>query len=53
MKARPGAWQGPVESGLGWHLVFVDSLEPGRVPDFSEVEPEVKNAWPAEQKDIA
>ena len=22
-EARPGSWQGPIESGLGWHLVFV------------------------------
>ena len=21
-----GTWQGPIESGLGWHLVFVDTL---------------------------
>lgn len=53
MKAKPGAWQGPIESGLGWHLVFVDSFEPGRVPDFFEVEADVKNAWLAEQKAIA
>jgi len=49
----PGSWQGPIESGLGWHLVFIDSLEPGRLPDFSEVEPEVRNAWLAEQKEMA
>jgi len=49
----PGAWQGPIESGLGWHLVFVDNLEPGRQPDFFEVETEVRNAWLAEQKEIA
>ena len=28
-KLRPGAWNGPVESGLGWHLVWVDSINPG------------------------
>jgi len=49
----PGSWQGPIESGLGWHLVFIDFLEPGRLPDFSEVEPEVRNAWLAEQKEAA
>lgn len=48
-----GSWQGPVASGLGWHLVFIDSLEPGRLPDFSEVETEVRNAWLSEQKDTA
>jgi hypothetical protein len=47
---KPGAWQGPVESGLGWHLVFVESLVPGRVPDFEEIEPDVKAAWINEQR---
>ena len=49
-KMSPGSWQGPFESGLGWHLVFIDTLIPGRVPAFEEVEPEVKQAWLAEQK---
>jgi hypothetical protein len=49
-KMSPGSWQGPVESGFGWHLVFVDALIPGRVPAFEEVEADVKTAWLAEQK---
>ena len=46
----PGSWQGPIESGFGWHLVFVDSVIPGRVPAFEEIEPDVKTAWLGEQK---
>jgi peptidyl-prolyl cis-trans isomerase C len=42
---KPGSWLGPIESGFGWHLVFVDSLTPGRVPEFAEVESEVKSEW--------
>ncbi|WP_291987780.1 peptidylprolyl isomerase [Candidatus Accumulibacter sp. ACC007] len=42
---KPGVWLGPVESGLGWHLVFIDSITPGRVPIFDEIEPEVKAEW--------
>jgi hydrogenase/urease accessory protein HupE len=41
----PGVWQGPIQSGYGWHLVFVDAIEPSRVPAFEEVEPDVKSAW--------
>jgi peptidyl-prolyl cis-trans isomerase C len=41
----PGAWRGPIRSGYGWHLVFVDATEPGRIPAFEEVEPDVKSAW--------
>jgi hypothetical protein len=44
-KLKPGSWQGPVQSGYGWHLVWIDSIEPGRVPAFEEVAPDVKSAW--------
>src|SRR5512143_2344302 len=46
----PGSWQGPIESGFGWHLVYVDTVIPGRVPAFEEIEPDVKTAWLGEQK---
>jgi peptidyl-prolyl cis-trans isomerase C len=46
----PGSWQGPLKSGYGWHLVFVDTVIPGRVPAFEEVEQDVKTAWLGEQK---
>jgi peptidyl-prolyl cis-trans isomerase C len=49
----PGSWQGPIESGFGWHLVFVDTMIPGRVPAFEEIERDVKNAWLSEQKALA
>ena len=49
-KLKPGSWQGPVESGYGWHLVFVDNVIPGRIPAFEEIEPDVKTAWLGEQK---
>jgi peptidyl-prolyl cis-trans isomerase C len=51
-KLKPGSWQGPIESGYGWHLVWVESITPGRVPAFEEVEPDVKTAWLADQKAI-
>ena len=41
----PGAWTGPVESGYGWHLVFVDALTARQVPEFEAIEAEVKSAW--------
>jgi hypothetical protein len=52
-KVKPGSWQGPIESGYGWHLVFIDSVIPGRVPAFEEIEPDVKTAWLGEQKQQA
>jgi peptidyl-prolyl cis-trans isomerase C len=47
---KPGAWQGPVQSGYGWHLVFIDAIEPSRVPAFEEVEADVKSAWLNDQQ---
>lgn len=44
-KLEPGGWHGPIQSGYGWHLVWIDSLEPPRVPGFDEVETDVKTAW--------
>jgi parvulin-like peptidyl-prolyl isomerase len=52
-KLKPGSWQGPIESGFGWHLVFVDTVIPGRVPAFEEVEPDIRTAWLGEQKALA
>jgi len=47
----PGAWTGPVESGYGWHLVFVDAMTPERVPDFDEIEAEVRTAWVEDKRE--
>ncbi len=52
-KLTPGSWQGPVESGFGWHLVFVDTVIPGRIPPLEEIEGDVKTAWLSEQKATA
>jgi hypothetical protein len=50
-RLRPGGWQGPVESGLGWHLILVEALTPGRVPAFDEVpRAEVESAWQDDQR---
>ncbi len=47
---KEGQWQGPVESGLGWHLVWVELKTSGRVPAFEEIAATVKSAWIDEQR---
>lgn len=49
----PGQWQGPVESGYGWHTVQVTQAAPARVPAFEEIVPEVKTDWMGEQAETA
>ncbi|MEO8751372.1 MAG: peptidylprolyl isomerase [Casimicrobiaceae bacterium] len=50
-KLKPGAWSGPIESAFGWHLVYVDALTPGRLPEFEEIDTEVKAAWTSNQRE--
>jgi peptidyl-prolyl cis-trans isomerase C len=50
IQQQTGSWQGPIESGYGWHLVWVESLTPSRVPAFEEVEADVKTEWIADQR---
>ena len=45
-----GAWAGPIESGYGWHLVWVDAITPARLPAFEEVESEVETGWIEDQR---
>jgi hypothetical protein len=40
-----GQWQGPVESGYGVHLVFVNARTEGRVPPLDEVRDAVSREW--------
>jgi peptidyl-prolyl cis-trans isomerase C len=47
---KTGQWQGPVESGYGWHLVFIDTSVVARVPDFEEIEPEIRAEWIEDQR---
>ncbi|WP_342349219.1 peptidylprolyl isomerase [uncultured Nitrospira sp.] len=46
----PGSWQAPIESGLGWHVVWVESIAPGHTPDFEEIEQDIESGWIEEQR---
>lgn len=48
---EPGSWQGPIESGYGWHLVLVEARTPSRMPALEEVEAEVRSEWVSAQRD--
>ena len=40
-----GQWFGPVESGYGMHLVFVEERTEGRLPELAEVRDAVRREW--------
>jgi peptidyl-prolyl cis-trans isomerase C len=49
-KQTPGSWVGPVESGFGWHLVWIDALTKPPAPPFETVAQQVKSDWLSEQR---
>jgi hypothetical protein len=42
---EPGAWRGPIESGYGVHLVFVEERSGSRLPDLDEIRAQVEREW--------
>ena len=47
---EPGRWHGPVLSGFGIHLVFIDEVVPGRPLTLEEVSRELRRDWDNEQR---
>jgi parvulin-like peptidyl-prolyl isomerase len=45
-----GAWQGPVASGYGLHLVRIDSKSSARQPQLDAVRDRVRDEWLSEQR---
>ncbi len=46
----PGEWHGPVLSGYGVHLVYVDHMEESPLPEFAPVRVLVKQDWMDEKR---
>ncbi len=51
--APPGAWQGPVHSGFGWHLVRVEHRTGAVVAPFAQVRGEVRDEVLASHREAA
>ena len=47
---EPGAWSGPLYSGLGAHLVLVTDRRAGRLPALAEVRAEVEREYLAQRR---
>jgi len=45
-----GDWQGPVESGLGLHLVRMESRVEGTLPELADIRPIVEREWANEKR---
>jgi peptidyl-prolyl cis-trans isomerase C len=47
------AWQGPLKSAYGWHVVKLLNVAPARVQPFNEVIEKVKVDWQQAQRKVA
>jgi len=45
-----GRWSGPVESGFGLHLVFIEERVAGRAPALEEVRAAVQREWLSQRR---
>ncbi|OFV89246.1 MAG: hypothetical protein A3J75_08625 [Acidobacteria bacterium RBG_16_68_9] len=48
----PGTWTGPITSPYGLHLVWVDTIEPARLPPLDAVRGQVLEAYRTEQRQM-
>ena len=51
MQLEPGQWHGPVLSGYGTHLVYVDALTVAPTPVGEDVQTSVLENWQAKQQE--
>ena len=47
---RPGPWVGPLASGYGEHLVQIEAVTPGRLPEVAEVQDQLARDWLQDQR---
>jgi peptidyl-prolyl cis-trans isomerase C len=50
-KLSSGQWHGPILSGYGVHLVYVQAIIPASIPPFTAVREQVKVQWLDEQRE--
>ena len=50
MLVKSNDWSGPLNSGIGLHLIRIDHFEEGTLPELSEIRSSVEREWMARQK---
>jgi len=50
MLVKSNGWSGPLNSGIGLHLIKIDHFEEGMLPELSEIRSNVEREWMARQK---
>ncbi|HWL70769.1 MAG TPA: peptidyl-prolyl cis-trans isomerase [Geminicoccus sp.] len=47
----PGEWAGPVRSAYGWHLIWIEAVEPAELPPLAQIEGPLRAAILAERRE--
>lgn len=47
---EPGIWSGPLNTGIGLHLIRIDCFQVGTLPELSEIRQSVEREWMVKQK---
>ena len=50
MLVKSNDWSGPLNSGIGLHLIKIDHFEEGTLPELSQIRKSVEREWMAKQK---
>jgi hypothetical protein len=45
LQQQPGRWVGPITSAYGVHLVRVERVKVGTLPDFLDIQPQLERDW--------
>ncbi len=45
LRTAPGSWQGPLRSGLGLHLVFLERVDRPPPPKLADIRQRLENDW--------
>jgi len=49
MQVSDIGWYGPIESGLGWHVLYIDDIEPPQQVSFDQVKIDVERDYKEQQ----
>jgi hypothetical protein len=50
---KSGSWSGPLRSGYGFHLIYVEGVQNAKASDLADIRPKLVAEWRRVQEDIA
>lgn len=50
---KSGSWNGPLRSGYGFHLIYVEDVQNAKASNLADIRPQLVAEWRRAQEDIA